>query len=302
MIRRFFQTFLSGFLMGSADVVPGVSGGTIALVLGIYERLVATIRSGSSALGSAIKGDFSSVKSHFAEVEWGFLGTLLAGILVAVLTLAQFISNQLDQNPIILAAAFFGLVVGSIVVAFGLIKAPSLMHGTVVGVVGVIVFVILGFGSGASIENPSLLVYFGSGALAICAMILPGISGSLILVLIGTYEAVLTAVTDRNLSAVGVFVLGAVVGLGLFSQVLYRALRKAHDPVLAVLIGLMAGSLRILWPWPDGVEGAALGSPNTKVVVSVVAGLIGFAFVTVIAGLSQRLSSSIQIVERATDH
>lgn len=288
IMKTSLKTFLSGFLMGSADVVPGVSGGTIALVLGIYERLIGSIRSGSSALGSLIKGDIRSFKTHLGEVEWAFLLSLLTGILVAVLTLAHFISIQLEENPIVLSAAFFGLVVGSVVVALHLVRRPEPVHYVIIVLVGVALFVALGWSSGEETVSPSLLAYFGSGALAICAMILPGISGSLILVMIGMYDAVLGAVTDRDFVAVGVFVLGAIVGLALFSQILYRALQRAHDLVLAVLIGLMAGSLRILWPWPDGVNSPSLGPPDTQVGASVIAAIAGFGFVLVIARLASR--------------
>src|SRR5665811_1231144 len=111
------KTYVIGFLMCSADVVPGVSGGTIALVTGIYERLVFSIRSGSSALGSLIKGDFAGTKRNLRDVEWVFLALILGGIFTAVLSLAHVIEVQLEETPVIIAAAFFGLVIGSIAVA-----------------------------------------------------------------------------------------------------------------------------------------------------------------------------------------
>lgn len=275
--------------MGSADVVPGVSGGTIALVLGIYEQLIENIRLGSSALGALIKGDLESFRANLGAVEWGFLLSLLAGILTAVLSLAHFIADQLARNPIVLAAAFFGLVVGSIAVATRLIRHRHPGHFVVIGLVGILIFVVLGLGSSGELSrNQGALAFFGSGALAICAMILPGISGSLILVLIGMYDTVLGAVNDRDLLLVGAFIAGAVVGLAFFSQILHVALRQAHDMVLAVLIGLMVGSLRIVWPWPDGVSGALLGPPDVQKLPASIAGLIGLAFVIVIARWSEQ--------------
>lgn len=269
--------------MGSADVVPGVSGGTIALVLGIYERLITSIRSGSSAIGSLLRTDWAEARRHLDEVEWGFLLTLLAGILTAILTLAHFIGVQLEEQPIVLSAAFFGLVVGSVIIAFGLLKELAPIHVAIVLIVGTAVFALLGLGGEAATQTPGLAIYFGSGALAICAMILPGISGSLILVLMGMYAPVLAAVNDREYLAVGVFALGAVVGLALFSQILDRALRQAHDIVLAALIGLMAGSLRILWPWPNGVDSSALGTPDGQVGPALLAALVGAVFVVIVA-------------------
>ena len=280
------KTFVVGLLMGSADVVPGVSGGTIALVTGIYERLVASIRSGSSALGSLIKGDFAGMKRNLRDIEWVFLLLILGGILTAVLSLAHFIGVQLEENPVVLAAAFFGLVLGSIVVASRMIRQPAIAHVWLSLVVGVARFVLLGIGSDVARSDPGMLAFFGSAALAICAMILPGISGSLILVLIGMYDPVLGAVNDRDLTAVAIFVLGAIVGLAFFSQILHVALRRWHDLVLAGLIGLMVGSLRILWPWPDGVQGSGLSGPEGDLLGVLLAVLIGFGVVLVIARLA----------------
>jgi putative membrane protein len=280
------KIFVVGLLMGSADVVPGVSGGTIALVAGIYARLVASIRSGSSALGSLIKGDFAGMKRNLRDIEWAFLLLILGGILTAVLSLAKLIEVQLEENPVILAAAFFGLVLGSIVVASRMIRLPVLAHLWVALLVGVAISFLLGIGSDSARSDPGLLAFFGSAALAICAMILPGISGSLILVLIGMYDSVLGAVNDRDLVPVGVFIAGAIVGLAFFSQILHMALRRWHDLVLAGLIGLMVGSLRILWPWPDGLQGSGLTRPEGDLPGVLLAALIGFAVVLAIARLA----------------
>ena len=280
------RSLFGGFLMGVADLVPGVSGGTIALVLGIYERLIASIRAGSSALGRLLKGDMVSFRRHLGDVEWVFLLPLLAGILTAVLSLSRVIGHQLEVNPTIMAAVFFGLVLGSVVIAIRMVKQPGPVHLWVGLVIGVAVFVLLGLGGETTVANPSLLVFFGSGALAICAMILPGISGSLILVLIGMYSAVLEAVNDREFLRVGVFTIGTIVGLALFSQVLHWALRHHHDVVLAGLIGLMAGSLRVVWPWPDGVDSSALGGPEGDLTQVLIAALVGFVAVFIVTRLA----------------
>ncbi|CAN5761537.1 DUF368 domain-containing protein [soil metagenome] len=280
------KTYFIGFLMGSADVVPGVSGGTIALVTGIYERLVASIRSGSSALGALIKGDFAGTKRNLRDVEWVFLILLLGGIFTAVLSLAHFIEVQLEENPIVLAAGFFGLVIGSITVATRMIRKPVMSHLWLCLGVGGALFVMLGLGSGVVRQSPGLFAFFVSAAIAICAMILPGISGSLILVLFGMYDSVLRAVNDRDYGAVGTFILGAILGLAFFSQILHVALRRWHDMVLAAMIGLMAGSLRILWPWPEGVQGAGLGAPVGDVPLALMAAVAGLAVVLSVARLA----------------
>ena len=248
--------------MGAADLVPGVSGGTIALVLGIYQRLVASIREGSSALGELARGRLADAREHVGKVEWVFLVPLLVGILTAVATLASFLEHQLEDRPTILAGVFLGLVLGSVVIAWRLIDRPATMHVVIVVVVGLALFIVLGLGEGSANTDPSPLVLVGAGALAISAMILPGISGSLILLMIGMYSAVLGAVTDRDFASVGLFAVGAVVGLALFSQILNWALSNHNELMVAGLVGLMVGSTRVLWPWPNGVDSVMLARPG----------------------------------------
>jgi putative membrane protein len=271
--------------MGTADLVPGVSGGTIALVLGIYQQLVASIRQGSSALGSMIKADFAGFKRHSSNVEWRFLLPLLTGILLAVVLLASFLERQLEERPVVIAGLFLGLVLGSIAIAWRLLRKATWRHVVIAAIVGLGLFVALGFGEGQVRGDPSALAFFGAGVLAICAMILPGISGSLILLMLGMYAPVLAAVTDREFGTIIVFALGAVIGLALFSQLLYWLLEHHHDNVLAVLIGLMAGSARILWPWPDGVGSAEIGAPGDDWLSVVVAMAIGAVAVSLIGRL-----------------
>ena len=188
---KVLRTLMGGFLMGTADLIPGVSGGTIALVLGIYERLVTSVKEGSLALASLVRADFARMRRHLSEVELSFLVPLLTGILSAVFLLSGVLETQLDERPELLAGLFLGLVLGSVVIAWRLLRRPSVLHAVVAAVVTLGLFVVLGVGEGAIPEDPSALVFFGAGALAICAMILPGISGSLILVLVGMYAPVL---------------------------------------------------------------------------------------------------------------
>jgi len=280
---------LRGFLMGSADVVPGVSGGTIALVLGIYERLVRAIRTGASALGSLVRGRFAEALQRARTVEWNFLVPLLAGIGLAIVSLAALIEHFLEEEPTNTAAVFFGLVAGSILVAWRLVgRWDNRRMGTAVAV-AVIAFAVLGLRS-EEITDPSTVLFFVAGAIAIIAMILPGISGSFILLMLGMYEAVLAAVNDRDLLVVGVFLVGAVIGLAAFSTLLDRMLHDHHDTVMASLIGLMAGSLRVLWPWPDGTDTSNLASPSEPL-VPVVLAVVGFAVVMVIARSGKPVAS-----------
>lgn len=279
--------------MGTADLVPGVSGGTIALVIGIYERLVRSIREGSSALGAGLRGDFRRMVAHLGRVEWVFIVPLLVGILTAVALLSGFLESQLEQRPALLAGLFLGLVGGSVVLAWRLLREPLGLHIWIALTVAVILFVILGVGEGGVPEDPSPLVFFGAGALAICAMILPGISGSLILVLVGMYAPVLGAVNNRQFLLVLVFVAGTVVGLALFSQILHWALTRHHDVMMAGLVGLMAGSTRVLWPWPDGVTGPGLGAPTDGWLLVVVAMAVGVVAVYAISRLAEQREHEI---------
>jgi putative membrane protein len=282
---RYLLNILRGFLMGSADVVPGVSGGTVALILGIYERLVASIHAGSAALGLGLRGRWADARRRLGDVEWPLLLPLLAGIGIAVLSLASLIDRLLEEQPQNTAAAFFGLVLGSIVIAWRLVRRwDSVRIGTGTAV-AIVAFVVLGL-RGEPVVEPSLVLFVGAGMIAIVAMILPGISGSFILLMLGMYQVVLDAVNDRDLAVVGVFLVGAVVGLALFSTVLNHLLRTHHDTVMAALIGLMLGSLRVLWPWPDGADTAALSAPVDPLMPSLLA-LAGLAVVLVIGWMAR---------------
>lgn len=274
--------------MGAADVVPGVSGGTVALVVGIYERLVATIRLFAGAAGHLLRLDLSGARARLAAVDWGFIVPLLAGIAVAFVTLARLIEGLLEDHPVEVAAVFFGLVAASVWVAFGYLKRPDVSLIPVVLVAAVATFLLLGLRGGEA-TDPALLAVFGAGALAICAMILPGVSGSFILLMIGMYDYMLAALNDRDIAVAGVFIAGAAIGLALFSSVLDRLLRGFHDIVLAALIGLMVGSLRVLWPWPEGTDSAALDAPPAgEWAVPLVLGLAAATVVVAVGMLARR--------------
>ncbi len=252
VISKLALNVVRGFCMGAADIVPGVSGGTVALVFGIYEQLLDNVRRGARALGCLARLDISRFLAHLKSVEWSFFLPLVAGIGLAVLALSAVIEQLLTDRPEEMAGLFLGLVLGSIVVAWRLLHSPTTRDVAVMALVGLATFVLLGFQSGP-LADPSLALYFGAAAIAICAMILPGISGSFLLLMMGMYTAVLGAVHDRDLVVIAVFALGATVGLALFSSGLGYLLDRHHDLVLAALIGLMIGSVRVLWPWPNGV-------------------------------------------------
>lgn len=268
--------------MGSADIVPGVSGGTIALVLGIYERLIASVRAGSSALGAFIRLDFSGGVAWLKRVDWAFIIPLGAGIGLAVIALSHLLERLLMEQPVLMSALFLGLVAGSAVIAWRLLTERDTRRVLIILGVGLVVFVLLGIREDTSsatatqLADPALWAFFASGAVAIVAMILPGISGSFILVILGMYGPLLSAVTSRDLVSLIVFMVGAVIGLALFSQILHRALRDHYNTVMAVLIGLMVGSMRVLWPWPRGVDSTALEAPSSDLIGAIVLAVVAF--------------------------
>lgn len=291
-----------GFLMGAADVVPGVSGGTIALIVGIYEKLIEQVRAGAGALGSLARADIRSFWRRVVGLDWLFLVPLGVGVLLAVGGLASVLETQLEENPEEMAGLFFGLVAGSVLIGWDLVNRRTSSHLAITLVVAVAVFFLLGFQSGP-IADPSPGVFVGAGALAICAMILPGISGSFILLMIGMYAAVIGAVDDRAFGDIALVGIGAIVGLALFSTFLGWLLDNHGDNVMAAMVGLMLGSLRVLWPWPNGVgvisedeseviDGTGLELPaGDEILGPVTLGVLGFVIVMAIARIGKRFAA-----------
>jgi putative membrane protein len=281
--------------MGAADIVPGVSGGTVALVLGIYERLIRNVHTGAHALKEILQGRLQDAGATLRRVEWVWLVSLLVGILLAIAALSSIIEQLLHDHPVRMSGLFFGLVAGSLTVAWRLIRSIGAREVAVMLVVAVGLFLLLGLRADtevaegtAEVVTKAWWVFFLSGALAICAMILPGISGSFILVMIGMYTEVLGAVNDRDLVAVSATAAGCIVGLALFSTVLNWSLEHHHDLVMAAMVGLMLGSLRVLWPWPGGTTTTTLAWPSDDVVVPVLLALGGFAVVVVVELVATR--------------
>ncbi len=246
--KEIIKNIARGFVMGSADVVPGVSGGTMALILGIYEKLINSIRTINK---KTLKLFFNfKWKVFFKEIPTIFLGSLAFGILLAVFTLAKPIEWLLDHNPSLVWAFFFGLVLASILVVKNRIKTHS-FYTLIVFLIGVVVaYIIAGLLPAETAATP--ILFFISGAIAISAMILPGISGSFLLVIMGKYEQVLSAVNNREIDTLFIFLCGIIVGLLLFAKFLSWLLHNYHDLTMATLVGLMFGSLRKIWPWKIG--------------------------------------------------
>jgi len=306
-ISDYLNVYFTGFIMGSADVVPGVSGGTVAFVLGIYEELIGSIR----MIGQP------AVWRSFLRLQWRetlrlvnffFLAALGMGLLSAIFLLAPGIEWMLTHQPVLIWSFFFGLVAASILVVAPRVKIWSisrwvaLLLGTFFG------FWLVGL---VPVQTPDVWwFYILSGAIAICAMILPGISGSFVLVLLGKYQDAIIAVNERDFVTLALIACGALVGLVTFSQILSWLFRRYHDLTVAALTGLMIGSMRKVWPWKEVLEtmvdrrGEVVplvernllpplnvgGAFNMEIVVALAAAMLGVAIVVVVERIAMARS------------
>lgn len=286
MLRQVVTQVARGFCMGAADLVPGVSGGTIAFVFGIYQQLIGAIGQGARALARLIRLDVRGALVTLGTVDWGFLIPLLVGIVLAVLSLAHLMERLLEEQPVRMAGLFFGLVIGSLFLTAKFVQR-NLRHLATFAAVAAVAFILLGLRSG-SVNEPALWFLFVAGAVASCAMILPGISGSFLLLMLGMYDFVLSALNDRELAVLAVFIAGMIAGLSGFSSILHAALRSHADTVLAALVGLIAGSLRVLWPWPDGTQTTTLAAPANDVAIPILLVAVGALAVVALTHVASR--------------
>ncbi|WP_076407527.1 DUF368 domain-containing protein [Shewanella sp. UCD-KL12] len=247
---NYLLTYLKGMAMGAADVVPGVSGGTIAFITGILDTLLDSIRRINPSLISVIKE--RGVKGAFHYINGPFLVCVFGGILTSIFTLSKIISYLLVNHPIPVWSFFFGLILISVVHMLKQVKGFSAVRIMLFGL-GVL------FAWGITMLNPislemTYLNVFIGGSIAICAMLLPGISGSFILLLLGLYPSVLAAAKNLDITVLAIFASGCVAGLLTFSHLLSALLRKFHDATLIFLTGLMLGTLGKIWPWKEVVS------------------------------------------------
>ncbi|MEM6582336.1 MAG: DUF368 domain-containing protein [Pseudomonadota bacterium] len=237
--------YLRGLLMGAADIVPGVSGGTIAFITGIYDTLLASIRAFDlKCLSMLLAGD---IRAAWVHVNGGFLLALILGIGTSILSLARLIAWILEHHPVPLWAFFFGLILASALVLLKQVErwtracVISLIAGTVIAAA-------IALAPAISLDLGATGIFL-SGFLAICAMILPGISGSFILVLLGMYGTVLEALKSLDIPLIAVFIAGCMAGLLCFSRLLHWLLHRFHQATMALLTGFLFGSLLVVWPW-----------------------------------------------------
>ena len=244
-VKEMILIFLKGLFMGSADIVPGVSGGTIALITGIYERLISAISSiRFSFLKPLLKGNFTDFKDKLIEeIDFELFIPLILGIGIAFISLAKVISYLLDTQTAYTFSFFLGLILASAYILYTKLENFNIKL-IIISVIGIILsYIFVGLNPIAT--NHSLVVIFISGLIAICAMILPGISGSFLLLLLGQYQYMLNALNSRNLIEIFVFGIGAVIGILGFSKLLNYLLERYESATMAFLIGIMVGTLRL---------------------------------------------------------
>ncbi|MEA1886907.1 MAG: DUF368 domain-containing protein [Bacteroidota bacterium] len=251
-MRRFSDyglLFIKGMGMGAADVVPGVSGGTIAFITGIYEELIRSIKSVDlDALKLLLRFKFGS---FWKKINGNFLLAVFGGVLVSVFSLARLLKWLMANHPILIWAFFFGLILASAIVVTRKIKSWNVarVSGLIAG--AVLMFFITRFAPAQTTD--AYWYVFIAGAIAICAMVLPGISGAFILLLLGKYQFILGAVSDFNVVVLVVFGLGIITGLLSFANLLAWLFRNYHDLTISVLAGFIIGSLNKIWPWKQTV-------------------------------------------------
>ena len=292
--RDYLRICIAGFCMGAADIVPGVSGGTMAFILGIYQELLNSIKSADShLLRLLLKLRFREASNYF---PWRFLAAVGAGIFMAILTLAKVLETQLETNPTKVWSFFFGLVLASIFTVARSIKGwkPSLI--LIAAISCLVSYSILGVTPTTTPETTWFL--FLSGAIAINAMILPGISGAYILVLLGKYKYILSAVNSRDILTLAIVLAGAAIGLTTFVRLLSWLLDKYRNITMTLLTGLMIGSLRRLWPWKSDTNPMNPILPetiNNEILLSIAITIAGMMAILIITKISANMGRSSKI-------
>ena len=282
--RHFALNVARGGVIGAVEIVPGVSGGTMALVLGVYDTLI-------DSAGSLVRGavawarrDGQAAREHLSHVRWRVLIPLGLGMIIAIVVVAAAIAPFLENNPIETRALFAGLIVASLAVPIGMVERWRAPQYAAALAAAAAAFLLTGL-TGSERADPSLLMVAGAASVAVCALVLPGVSGSFLLLVLGMYAPTIAAVNDRDLAYLGVFAAGAIVGLSLFVTGLQWLLAHRRSLTLAAMTGLMVGSLRALWPWQD--EDGALEAPAEHVAAAAVLFVVGVAIVVALLALER---------------
>lgn len=250
-MKAYLIFILKGMAVGIANIIPGVSGGTIALITGIFERLINSIKSfGISSLTMLIKGDF---KAFAKETDLYFLISLFAGVIIAIVTVAKIFGLLFEEYPVFIWSFFFGLILASVYFVGKTIEKwktsviVSLLMGTIIAIM-------FAFFSPAS-QDDNFFYLVLCGVVAVCSMILPGLSGSFVLILMGNYQLVaIDAINNRDINILLPVLIGAVIGLIAFSHIISWVFSRFKDQTIAALTGFILGSLAIIWPWKTPIE------------------------------------------------
>ena len=285
--------FLRGVLIGIAEVIPGVSGGTLALITGIYSRLLNNIDALFKSLRNISHPKIMARK--LIALEWKFLIPVFIGMAIALITTASFMEGLLESNPIELRAVFAGLVAAGIYIPYKMsVKVNGdnwRLRDYLLALIGALAaFFLTGLPQG-EVSNPGPILIFFSAAIAICALVLPGISGSFLLLTIGMYSATIGALNDRDLQYLLIFALGALLGLASFVSLLKFLLNQRARPTLVLLAGLMLGSLRALWPWQG--EDRELVSPYSSELTALLLFLAGALIVAFLVKVEERVGEGL---------
>ena len=292
-IKDYLLITLKGVSMGAADVVPGISGGTIAFIVGVYEELIESIKSISL---SSLKLFFTGkIAAFWKAVNANFLIALVGGIAISVFSLAKTITYLLESYPILVWAFFFGLMLASVWI---IAKEVEKWNWKTIPcfIIGAIIAFLITMATPAETPN-GLWFIFLCGMVAICAMILPGTSGSFILILLGKYKYIMDSVKEFDLPVIIVFIMGAIVGITSFSRILSYALRNFYTTMIAILSGFMLGSLNKIWPWKEIIEIHPDSHhiikeiniwPNTLILESIGLAILGFVIVFFLEKLSAK--------------
>jgi putative membrane protein len=285
--------FLRGVLIGIAEVIPGVSGGTLALITGIYSRLLNNIDLLFKSLRNISHPKIMA--TNLKALEWKFLLPVFIGMAIALITTASFMEGLLESNPIELRAVFAGLVAAGIYIPYKMsVKVNGdnwALRDYLLALIGALAaFFLTGLPQG-EVSNPGPILIFFSAAIAICALVLPGISGSFLLLTIGMYSATIGALNDRDLQYLLIFALGALLGLASFVSFLKFLLSQRARPTLVLLAGLMLGSLRALWPWQG--EDRELLSPYSSELIALLLFLAGAIIVALLVKVEEKVGEGL---------
>lgn len=293
--RQSLVDVVRGALIGIVEIIPGVSGGTVALIVGLYETLIESaghvVRGVLKLLTDLPRGRGAEAGlQELRSVRWSVLVPVGIGMVTAVILGARAIAPLLEEHPVLTKAFFAGLIIVSLVVPIRMVggRWSGIEIGTAV-VAAVVAFALTSLPP-SRVDDPSLWVVVGAAAIAICALVLPGLSGSFLLLAMGLYAPTLDAVNDRDLAYLGAFMVGAILGLGSFVEVLRYLLRTHRRLTLAAMTGVMVGALRALWPWQDD-DGALLGASGSWAPV-VVAFLVGAVLVGALLLLEKAFTTS----------